>query len=196
MASYEKDQFDRIPDDLQRVGAHRAPKKRGGGWIGFGWAVLATGVLVVVGLYSVSHFLGISVNIPFLQAAATPTPTLTPMPAAHPLTDPTKIDPKRQISITVLNGTPTAGQETTVAATLTKAGWPVTSSALASQKDIKETFVYYSDPKNEDIARGLVIALGIGKIRLISPDTFPGIPLTIVLGADYGAPAPAVSSTP
>ena len=33
-------------DDLQRVGAHRAPKKRGGGWIGFGWAVLATGVLV------------------------------------------------------------------------------------------------------------------------------------------------------
>jgi len=194
MASYPKDQFDRIPDDLQRVGAHRGPKKRGVGWIGFGWAVLATGVLVVAGLYSLSHFLGIDVSIPFLQAAPTPTPT--PTPTARPLTDPTKIDPARKISITVLNGTPVAGLEATVNATLTTAGWPVTTSAVASQKDIKETFVYYSDVANEDIARGLVVALGVGKIRLVAPDAFPGTPLTIVLGADSATPARVAATTP
>jgi hypothetical protein len=195
MASYEKDQFDRIPADLQRVGAHRGPKRTGVGWIGFGWAVLATGVLVVGGLYTLSHFFGIPVSIPFLQAA-TPTPTPTPIPTARPLTDPTKLDPARKISIVILNGTPVAGAETTVAAALTKAGWPINSTAVASQNNVKETLIYYSDPKNEDVARGLVVALGLGKIRLVSPDTFPGAPLTIVLGAEYAGLTPAASPKP
>ena len=83
------------------------------------------------------------------------------------------------------------GLEGTVAASLTAAGWPVKSSALASEKDIEDTFVYYSDPLNEDVARGLAIALGVGKIRLISADTFPATPITIVLGTDYPVPTPA-----
>ena len=47
--------------------------------------------------------------------------------------------------------------------------------------------VYYGDPANEDVARGLVLALGVGEIR---ESTAYNAPLTIVLGADY-APAPA-----
>jgi hypothetical protein len=89
----------------------------------------------------------------------------------------------------VLNGTPTAGLQSTVAASLTAASWPVASATLASQNDIATTTVYYSNPLDEDIARGLVLALGIGDLRLVSADTFPGSSLTIVLGADYPVPA-------
>ena len=191
MAAYPKDQFDRLPEDLARVGAHRAPKKGGRGWIGFAWAVLATGVLVFAGLFGLSKFLGVDIGLPIFQAAATPTPTPTPTPTADPLTDPSKLDPARAIKITILNGTPTVGLETTVSAALTAEGWPIEGAALASEKDIEETVVYYSDVANEDVARGLVLALGVGKIRLVSPDTFPGSPLTIVIGSDYKAPAPA-----
>lgn len=189
MAAYPKDQFDRLPEDLQRIGAHRAPKKPGRGWIGFAWAVLATGVLVFGGLFGLSKFLGIDIGLPIFTAS-TPTPTPTPTPTAKPLTDPTKIDAARAIKITVLNGTAVAGLQDTVAASLRTAGWPIDSAALASAKDIEETTVYYSDPTNEDVARGLVVAMGVGKIRLVSADTFPGSPLTVVLGADYPAPSP------
>ena len=54
MASFPPDQFDEIPTDLARVGAHRAPPKRGLGWARFGWAALATAVLVIAGLFGLS----------------------------------------------------------------------------------------------------------------------------------------------
>jgi hypothetical protein len=191
MASYPKDQFDKLPEDLRRIGAHRAPKKGGRGWIGFAWAVLATGVLVFGGLFALSEFLGVDIGLPIFAAEETPTPTPTPTPTAEPVADPTTIDPARAITVTILNGTPTVGLEGTVAASLTAAAWPIKSAGLASEKDIDETFVYYSDPLNEDVARGLAIALGVGKIRLISPDIFPATPITIVLGTDYPVPTPA-----
>lgn len=191
MASYPPDQFDQLPPDLVRVGAHRAPQKGGRGWIGFAWAVLATGLLVLVGLFGLKTFLGIDIDLPIFEAATTPTPTPTPTPTATPLTDPSTIDPARGIKITVLNGTATVGIEDTVEASLTAAGWPIDSAALASEKTIEETIVYYSDSLNEDVARGLVGALGVGKIRLVSADAFPASPLTIVLGSDYQAPVPA-----
>ncbi|MFF1875752.1 hypothetical protein, partial [Kitasatospora herbaricolor] len=51
---YPKDRFDTIPEDLHRVGAHRAPRARGRGWIGVGWAALATVVLVGLGVFGLS----------------------------------------------------------------------------------------------------------------------------------------------
>ena len=55
MANFPQDPFDEVPADLKRVGAHRAPRKRGRGAIAFAWAALATGVLVVGGLYGLSR---------------------------------------------------------------------------------------------------------------------------------------------
>ncbi len=190
MVSYPKDQFDAVPTEVQRVGAHRAPARKGRGWIGFAWAVLATGVLVFAGLFGVSRFLGVDVGVPFFAAEATPTPTAIPTPTAEPLTDPATIDPARHISITVLNGTVMAGLEATVAADLTEAGWPVGSSTSASDNAIAETIVYYSDPANEDVARGLVGAIEAGQIRLVPAETFPGAPITLVLGADFPGATP------
>jgi hypothetical protein len=185
MASYPKDIFDDLPEDLVRVGAHRAPKKRGGGWIGLAWAALATGVLVVGGLYGLSLINpDVSFDIPGVavdEPEETPTPTATP--TAEPITDPTLIDPARGISITVLNGTATPGLQNTAGDSLAALAWPVGSRAPATASDIETTYIYYSDPLNEDVARGVALALGIGEVR--ESTAFLGAPITVVLGADY-----------
>jgi hypothetical protein len=183
MATFQTDQFDQQPDDLLRVGAHRGPRRKGRGWVTFAWAALATVVLVIGGLYGLSRVTdGITFEFP-LFAGETPTPTPTPTPTAPPITDPATLDPARLISITVLNGTPTAGLETTVGDLLAAAGWPVGARTQASENTVETTYVYYGDAANEDVARGLVLALGVGDIRL--SDAFPGAPVTVVLGADY-----------
>ncbi len=187
MASYPKDRFDRLPEDLARVGAHRAPRKRGRGWIGFAWALLATGVLVFGGLFGISRFLNIDLGIGLFPVIAEPTPTPTPTPTMAPVTDPSTISPDRKITITVLNGTPVAGLQGTVGAELAAAGWPIGTQANASVDDIEQTYVYYIDPLDEGVARGLAIALGVGDIRLVDPETVSSAPITIVLGADYSA---------
>lgn len=187
MASYPKDRFDQLPADLARVGAHRAPRRRGRGWIGFAWAALATGVLVFGGLFGISRYFDIDLGIGLLPVAETPTPTPTPTPTMDPL-EPGALDPARNITITVLNGTPLVGLQNTVGNELAALGWPVLTMATASADDVEKTYVYYSDPLNEDVARGLVVSLGKGDIRLVSPETFPGAPITIVLGADDESP--------
>jgi len=190
MATFPKDQFDTLPEDLARQGAHRAPKKRGGGWIGFAWAALATGVLVVGGLYGLSLIdSSIRFEVPGISAGeeeVDDTPTESATPEVPALTDPTTIDKARGITITVLNGTPTAGLQDVAGNALATAKWPIGTRTTSSQTDIEKTFVYYKNAADEDIARGLVLALGVGEIR--ESAAFIGAPITIVLGADYVGP--------
>lgn len=182
MATYPQDRFDDIPDELQRVGAHRAPAKKGRGWIGFGWAVLATIILTAGGLFGLAAINNnINFDLPFLQPQATDTPTPTPSPTAE-----AKLDP--DVPLTILNGTPTPGLATQVGDALLAQGWKgaaegVGSRANAATRDIEKTVVYYSDPSYEGAARGLVLALKIGEIRL-STD-YPASSITIVIGSDY-----------
>jgi len=193
MAAYPKDQFDQLPEDLTRVGAHRGPKKRGGGWVGFAWALLATGVLVFGGLYGLSRYMGIEIGLPIFASTPTPTATPTPTPTAEPILDPNTDEFKaRQLKVTVLNGTPVAGLQNTVGDALSGLGWVVDSRTSAATRDVEETTVYYDNAANEDAARGLVVALGAGTIREVDPGTFPGAPLNIVIGADY----PGATATP
>jgi hypothetical protein len=191
MASYPKDRFDELPDDLTRVGAHRAPKRKGSAWIGFAWALLATGVLIFGGLFAISRVFDIDLGLPIFAQQSTPTPTPTPTPTMDPVLDP--LAPEfvaRGLKVIVLNGTMTSGLQTTVGADLTAKGWVVASAIPAGSRDVEETLVYYSDPANEDAARGIVVALGLGDIRLVPPETFPGAPITVVLGADFPGAAP------
>jgi hypothetical protein len=187
MATYPQDQFDVLPDDLLRVGAHRGPKVKGRGWIGFAWAALATGVLIVAGIYTLSRLdANFAFELPSLSAEETSTPTATASaePEVVPITDPGSID-DRDITITVLNGTATTGLENDAADVLNDADWNVTSEASASANDVETTVVYYSDAANEDVAAGIVLALGTGETRL--SDAFVGAPITVVLGADFPA---------
>lgn len=194
MASHPEDRFDRIPDDLRRVGAHRAPRPRGRGWIGFLVAVLSVGVLVIGGLFTLQRVVGLDLNIPIFAAPVEPTPSPTPSPTAEPVLDPATIDQAaRGIKIDVLNGTPQAGLQNTIGGELAALGWNIGSMLPAAEHDIERTYVYYSDPENEDVARGLVVAMGAGDVRLVEPETFPGASLTIVIGRDYYEPVPSPS---
>ena len=182
MAKAPTDQFDDLPTDLKRVGAHRAPPRAGRGWVTFAWAALVTGLLVVAGSFGLNVLRGLS----FLGEAPTSSATPSAEITADPVLDPTTIDPARAISITILNGTTTIDLENAAATALT--GWPVGAQLVATNRDEPTTIVYYGDPANEDVARGLVIALGVGEIR---ESTAYAAPITIVLGADYvGTPAP------
>lgn len=180
MANYPKDRFDSVPDDLLRVGAHRAPARKGRGWIAFGWAAFATLVLVVAGLYGLSAMTG-RIHLPFQAQSAAPTPSATPTsaPTAAPKLDPT-------VPITVLNGTTTQGLATKVGDYLVSKGWtgagPLGTRANASENTIAKTVVYYKDAADEGAARALVETLAVGEVRL-SADFNDRI--TVVIGSDY-----------
>lgn len=181
MANYPKDRFDSVPEDLLRVGAHRAPAKKGRGWIGFAWAAVATLVLIVVGLYALSTLTPGRIHLPFQAQSASPTPSATPKPTptASPKLDAT-------VPITILNGTATQGLATKVGDFLVAQGWtgagPLGTRANASENTIEKTTVYYKDAADEAAARALVQTLAVGEVRL-SADFNDRI--TVVLGADY-----------
>lgn len=189
MASFPRDQFDAIPNDVDRVGAHRAPRKRGRGWIAFGWATLATAVLVVGGLFALSLF-DPRFELPiFPGESATPSDTPTVIQTAEPVTDPTTLDPAllETLTISVLNGTPTQGLSNQAADQIAAAGWPDPSRAGASDTSETETYVYYPSAEYEGVARGIMQLVGAVDVRL--SDAFPTATITVVLGADYVPPA-------
>lgn len=194
----QKDRFDSAKLQPGRVGAHRGPKRRGGGWLALLWIVLGTVVLTSVGLFAASRVLQLDLSIPWLaKPTTTAGPNLTSAPPV--VTNPAEIDPARGITIIILNGTPVAGLQGTVAGELTALGWPIRTSANAGQRDILDTVVYYSNPFDLDVARGLVEALGVGEVRQVDPDTYPGASITIVLGMDHPLvpkPEPATEAPP
>lgn len=197
MASTPRDRFDDIPDDLVRVGAHRAPAKRGRGWIAFAWAALATGVLVVGGLYGLSRVNpAISFELPPIGGgeAAEPGESGAPEPGVEAVTDPTLVDPALGLSIAVLNGSPTDGQQNAAVTQLTQAGWgapnlPAISGAVAGSRETELSAIYYNGAQFEGIALGLAELLGIDPANIRNSDAYLGAPVTILLGADYAPPA-------
>ena len=175
---FPKDRFDAIPEDIQRVGAHRAPHQKGRGWIGFAWAVVATILLIGVGVFGLYLING---SIAFNgSAGGTPTPsiTVTPTPTVAPTVDPS-------LSVTVLNGTTTAGLANQVGDALVAKGWKVGSRANASVTNITSTVVYYSNPKNEGAAKGVAQSLPGSTIMLTQDFAETGADLTVVVGSDY-----------
>lgn len=185
---FPKDRFDTLPEELDRVGAHRAPGRGGRGWVAFAWAALATGVLVAAGVVGLAIFTNsLAFELPFTDTAssASPDPTADPVETVEPVLDP-------DVPITVLNGTPTIGLANSVGDLLVTAGWNgaeigVGTRSTAAAQDVATTAVFYNDPVNEAAARALVQSLGIGEVRL--EDDYPTSPLTVVLGADYVPPA-------
>jgi hypothetical protein len=193
MATFPRDQFDDLPDDLTRVGAHRAPAKKGRGWLALLWAVLATVVLIAGGLFGLSRLdPRFSLDLPIF-AVETPTPTPTPTPTAEPVTDAVAFkkdnpDLWKGLTISVLNGTPTAGLANVAADQIHDVKWPDPARANASTRNIEETTIYYNGEEYEGVARGIAELLGVpGQIEL--SEAFPGATVTVVLGTDYVPPA-------
>lgn len=185
MASFPPDQFDEIPTDLARVGAHRAPPKRGRGWLRLGWATLATAILVVAGLFGLSLMNpDFKLDLPFAGGTSpSGVPSVSSTPTAEPVTDPKTVDPKLNLSISVLNGSKTDGLQNKAGDAIKAAGWPDPARNNSTTRSEKTTTVYYSTSAFEGIARGMVVLLGVGTVQLT--DRYPGAPITIVLGDDY-----------
>jgi LytR cell envelope-related transcriptional attenuator len=173
---FPRDRFDSIPHGIERVGAHRAPARRGAGWIAFGWAALATVILVAVGIGGVMI---LNDRLDFGE------PTAPPETEAPVATAPPTIAP--DIPVTVLNGTTTSGLAASTGETLTANGIPVGTTANASTDDITETVVYYATPDLEGAARGVAQVLPVADVRLSEEFAEIGTPLVVVLGSDYAA---------
>lgn len=186
MARFPQDQFDEIPDALDRVGAHRAPARKARVWLRLLWAALATVALVAAGLYGLSRINPqFSLDLPDLGDPAAG-PTVDPLPIADPVTDPALVPEDLGLYFSILNGSEVPGAENTLGDELLGAGWPDPLRARASTSDVETTTVYYRTADFEGIARGVVEQLGVG--RVILSDAYLGAPVTILIGSDY-APA-------
>ena len=182
---FEKDRFDTHTHALDRVGAHRAPARRGRRWIGFWWALGATVLLIVVGvvgIFAINNRLDFS-NVPGLSSAsATPTPTETVTPTSEPTVDPA-------MTVNVLNGAAIDGVAASVTQTLTAAGWVVSVTGNASTNTEPTTVIYYAEASQEGAARGLAASLPGSKIVVSTTFVDSGADLTVVVGNDYVFPA-------
>ncbi|MEZ3161656.1 LytR C-terminal domain-containing protein [Microbacterium sp. BWT-B31] len=194
--TYPRDRFDELQADSSRVGAHRAENPRMRGWVVFLWAVLATVVLVVLGIFGTLIMQGRVVLFP------TPEPTVEPTPAVTPVIDTT-------FQVVVLNATPESGLATQVKDDIVAAGWPAASvqASGAGSTDFPETTVYYAFPGDEAAAAGLAGVIGGARTVLdatYQPPDDPNTPedesqmrqLVVVLGLDRIAPAPGDTPAP
>jgi type IV pilus biogenesis protein CpaD/CtpE len=177
--SHPKDRFDLIPDDLERVGAHRAPRERGRTWVWVAWSAAAVVVLVgigVIGLFALNGTLAF--KDPFAGSSATPTATPTPTPTVVPTVNPA-------LQVIVLNGTNEDGLATELSKKLEAAGWANVTTANATQTDITQTTIYYSDPANEGAARAMAASIPGANVAETQDFAATGAALTVVIGSDY-----------
>ncbi|WP_104127602.1 LytR C-terminal domain-containing protein [Cryobacterium sp. Y57] len=182
---FAKDRFDTHMHALDRVGAHRAPRRRGRGWIGFWWALGATVLLIavgVVGIFAINNRLDFP-SIPGLTSpGSTPVPTETAIPTAEATVDPA-------LTVNVLNGSSSNGVAASVSDTLTAAGWVVSATGNASTDTESITVVYYADASQAGAARGVAALLPGSQIVVSTSFVDSGAALTVVVGNDYVLPA-------
>ena len=186
-SSYPKDRFDRHSQALNRVGAHRAPGKKGRRWVAFWLALGATVVLVgagVVGLAVLNNNLNFELPGAAATAGSTAEPTAaaseTPTPAPTPAAT---VDPDS--TVTVLNGTAGEGVARSVGELLESEGWTIEALDNADSEDVETTTVYYADEALEGAARGVALSLPGSEVQLSSDYADSAANLTVVVGNDY-----------
>jgi hypothetical protein len=178
---FPTDRFDQVPDDLERIGAHRAPRPRGYGWVWVAWCALAVAVIVGLGALGIFAINGtLNVKLPFGGGTATSSPTAspTPTPTITPAVNPA-------LNVMVLNGTTTSGLAADATTTLKAAGWTNITPANASSTDIVTTTVYYGDPKNKPAALAAAQELGGAPVQETQDFAASGADITVVLGTNY-----------
>jgi hypothetical protein len=185
--SFPRDRFDDLPD-AARVGAHRAENPRMRAWLVLLWAVVATIVLITIGIF------GTLIASGRIELFPAPVPVATPQATVEPVVDTT-------YDVVILNATPEEGLATQLKDVLVEAGWPtdnVTAGEAGSQ-DFPETTVFYLAPEDEAAAAGLAGVIGGAKIAqsdVYQPADAESKQLTIVIGLDRTAAPPSATPTP
>ena len=199
MTRFPRDRFDDVTDG-PRVGAHRGAARRGGGWIVFAWAALATGVLVGVGVlvlalangsFQFTEGSGGATSAPSSSASSTPTPTGGASARPEPSGEASSSAPAAAASpsdqgattLVVLNGTSTTGLAANASTKLSGAGWKVTSTGDAGTTGSTQTIVYYQQESQAALAEGIAQSLGTSAVQQSA--AFPNADVSVVLGADY-----------
>lgn len=190
------DRYDDVGHDPTYVGTHRRERSS---WslfapIGIGLGVVV--VLVLAGLWFVDRsddYLAIdALDVPVIAGEApgeSPDESLVaaePEAAvdAEPVRDPTQIDTEG-LTLTVLNGTGTAGLAARAGERLVAAGWPEPTATNADSADVAESVVAYQEDADRGIALGIAEILGVPADQVVQTAAYPGARVTVLLGANY-----------
>lgn len=146
------------------------------GWVVLMWALFATLVLIVVGIFVTLIISG------RIALAPEPTPTITAPPVIAPVVD-------TSYQVMILNATPTSGLATQLKDTVVAAGWQADAvhPGDAGSSDFPLTTVFYVLPEDEAAALGLADVIGGAEVaqddayQSLEPGTKQ---LTIVIGLD------------
>jgi hypothetical protein len=203
MTRFPRDRFDDVADG-PRVGAHRGAARRGGGWVVFAWAALATGVLVGIGVLVLALLNG---SVQFTEGSGGSTSSATSTPSASASsgsgsdsdadsgTDDggatqspsaaagASAADQGATTLVVLNGTSTTGLAANASTRLGTAGWTVTSTGDAGTTGATQTIVYYQQESQAAVAQGVAQALGVSAVQQSA--AFPNADVSVVLGSDY-----------
>jgi hypothetical protein len=158
------------------------------------WALVATILLVGVGVF------GSLIASGRITLFPSPTPTATAAPEVSPVLD-------TSFAVNVLNATGEQGLATTMKDQIVAAGWNADTvlPSQASVTDFAQTTVYYAFPSDEAAAKGLAEVIGgaeVAQSDVYQPLDDAGTAdvdesqeklLTVVIGLDRtaaGAPSP------
>ncbi|MEN2740297.1 LytR C-terminal domain-containing protein [Microbacterium sp. X-17] len=183
--TYPRDRFDDLPVSSGRVGAHRAENPRMRGWLVFAWAVVATVVLVALGIFASLIVSGRVTLFP------TPVPTFASTPDVQPTLD-------TSYTVVVLNATGQSGLASSVKDQLVTAGFKADAvfASQAGTSDFAQTTVYYPTAADEAAALGLADLVGgarteLNDAYLRTTDPTAAHQLTLVIGLDHlASPSP------
>ena len=169
------DRFDSV-ERIRRVGAHRAVEKTGSTAVWVVTAVLLTLILTAVGvlIYTLQPS-----SVTF-GSKSDPDKINTPAVVGEVAPDTT---------VVVLNGTAVPSLAFSVDEIINAEGWGSTLYAGdASEQDVEISAIFYKDPADEALAKGLGEKLG-GISTYQNPNySQEGNQLTVLLGKDYKGP--------
>lgn len=145
------------------------------------WALVAAIVLFAAGVFG---FLLVTDRVPLFSD---PAPVVTPVATPDAVVDTT-------YSVLVLNATTDESLSEQATQAIVAAGWPAESvfASVAGVQDFEQTTVYYSAEADAAAAEGLANAVGAGRVAQsdqYQPTDETVKQLTLVIGADFGAPA-------
>jgi hypothetical protein len=172
-----KDRYDLV-ERSDRVGVHRAPERPGSGWFRALIVLLVTAILATLGIVFLVIGPG-NVQLPGVIDDSLAGPAAVEVVG--------EVNPETTIAI--LNGTPAEGLETAVEQAIRESAWgTIVFAGTAEDRAVGITAVFYVDPKDEALAKGLGENLG-GASYYQQPDyaTY-GTQLIVLLGQDYRGP--------
>lgn len=186
-----EDRFDNLPDEVARVGAHRAPRTARAGLIGFAWAALSTFILVSAGVVTMIFVTG-TISVDGIFPVSSTSATASAVKTVKPTIDPT-------VLVNVINASGVDGAATRITDQLTADGVLVGTKSNSADV-VEKTMVYYGDPAVEGAARGIARALGGGaEVERTSAYAGSQAKISVVVGSSYfqtAAPVATASPTP